>query len=111
MWYGPVVRAMTSLGLVALSLGAARGAPPDPIEARLLRAAEAMRGQLSATRRDLHMHPELSNRETRTQRVVLERLRALGLDEVRPLAKTGVLGVLRGGRPGGVVALRADLDA
>ena len=68
--------------------------------------------RLVETRRDLHRHPELSNREERTGKLVAERLRALGLDEVRyPVARTGVVGVLRGGRPGPVVALRADLDA
>ena len=55
--------------------------------------------------------PELSNREEHTGRFVAERLRALGIEVRYPVAKTGVVGVLRGGRPGGVVALRADMDA
>jgi amidohydrolase len=62
-------------------------------------------------RRDLHQHPELSNRETRTAFVVAERLGSLGLEVRTGIAKTGVVGVLRGALPGPVVALRADMDA
>lgn len=61
-------------------------------------------------RRDIHQHPELSNRETRTAKVVADHLRALGLEVQTGVAKTGVVGILRGGRPGPVVALRADMD-
>jgi amidohydrolase len=79
---------------------------------RIARAAEAMRGQLVAQRRDFHMHPELSNREERTSRVVAERLRALGLTDVKTgVGKYGVTALLVGGKPGPVVAVRADMDA
>ena len=79
---------------------------------RVARMAESMRPRLVAQRRDIHMHPELSNREERTSRVVAERLKALGFDEVRTsVAKHGVVALLRGGRPGPVVAVRADMDA
>ena len=75
-------------------------------------AAEALRGRLVETRRDLHMHPELSNREERTSRVVAERLRALGLTDVKTgVGKHGVTALLVGGKPGPVVAVRADMDA
>lgn len=58
------------------------------------------------------MHPELSNREERTSRVVAERLRALGLDEVKTgVGKYGVVALLKGSKPGPVVAVRADMDA
>ncbi|MDA1368875.1 M20 metallopeptidase family protein [Glycomyces algeriensis] len=69
--------------------------------------------QLTAWRHDLHRHPELSNREVETARKVTEHLRSLGLDEVRTgIAGHGVVGVLKGGRPGDrVIALRADFDA
>ncbi|HEX8131300.1 MAG TPA: amidohydrolase [Pyrinomonadaceae bacterium] len=81
-------------------------------EGRIAQAAEALRPQLIAQRRDFHMHPELSNREERTARIVAERLKSLGFDEVRTkVARHGVVGVLKGGRPGGVVAVRADMDA
>jgi amidohydrolase len=62
-------------------------------------------------RRDIHEHPELSNREFRTAALVAEHLRSLGLDEVETgIAHTGVVGTLKGGKPGPVVALRADMD-
>ena len=78
----------------------------------IARGAEAMRARLVETRRDFHMHPELSNREKRTARVVADRLRALGFDEVRTnVAHHGVVGLLKGGLPGPVVAVRADMDA
>jgi amidohydrolase len=93
--------------LTALVLAASTATPDAPIRA----AAEAMAPRLVETRRDIHMNPELGNRETRTGALVAERLRALGLDVRHPVAKTGVVGVLVGGRPGPVVALRADMDA
>lgn len=81
-------------------------------EGRIAQAVEAMRPQLIAQRRDFHMHPELSNREERTARVVAERLKSLGFDEVKTgVARHGVVAVLKGGKPGGVVAVRADMDA
>lgn len=74
--------------------------------------AESLRPQLIAQRRDLHMHPELSNREERTSRMVAERLLALGLEDIRTnVARHGVVAILKGSRPGPVVAVRADMDA
>src|SRR5689334_6237796 len=64
-----------------------------------------------AWRRDIHEHPELSGQEVRTAALVAARLKALGLDVRTGVGGTGVVGVLKGGRPGGVVALRADMDA
>jgi amidohydrolase len=94
---------------VALLL-AATAAPSVP-DAQIRSAAEAVAPDVIAVRRELHAHPELSSREDQTGRLVAERLEALGLEVRYPVAKTGVVGVLRGGRPGGVVALRADIDA
>jgi amidohydrolase len=73
--------------------------------------ATAVAGKVVAWRRDIHAHPELSNREVRTAALVAEHLRALGLEVKTGVAHTGVVAVLRGGRPGPVVALRADMDA
>jgi amidohydrolase len=105
----------TSLALLSSLLvpALATSAPAlRPSDAEIKSAVEAMVPRLVETRRDFHRHPELSNREERTGKSVAERLRALGLDEVRyPVARTGVVGVLKGGRPGPVVALRADMDA
>jgi amidohydrolase len=72
-------------------------------------AANQLQEQLRAWRRDIHRHPELGFRETRTSRLVADELRALGLEVMTGAAKTGVVGVLGEGTP--VVALRADMDA
>ena len=64
-----------------------------------------------AWRRDIHEHPELGFNEVRTAALVAGHLRALGLDVKTEVGKTGVVGILRGGKPGTVVALRADMDA
>src|SRR2546423_9811818 len=78
----------------------------------IAKTAEALRPELVQTRRDFHMHPELSNREVRTSNIVAERLRALGCEEVRTnVAKHGVVALLKGSQPGPVVAVRADMDA
>ena len=63
-----------------------------------------------AWRRDIHQNPELGNRETRTAKLVADHLRSLGLEVKTGVAHTGVVGVLRGAKPGPVVALRADMD-
>lgn len=62
-------------------------------------------------RRDLHQHPELSNREFRTAKVIAKHLQNLGLQVQTGIAHTGVVGVLKGSKPGPIVALRADMDA
>jgi amidohydrolase len=81
-------------------------------ERQISEAAEALRAKLIEQRRDFHMHPELSNREERTSRIVAERLRALGLDDVKTgVGKYGVVALLKGSKPGPVVAVRADMDA
>jgi len=73
--------------------------------------AEELQPQVVAWRRDIHAHPELSNREFRTSRLVAEHLRELGFEVRENVAHTGVVGTLRGSLPGPVVALRADMDA
>lgn len=62
-------------------------------------------------RHQVHQHPELSNREFDTSKLVAERLRALGLEVQTGIAQTRVLGILKGGRPGPVAAVRSELDA
>ncbi|WP_313674434.1 amidohydrolase [Mycolicibacterium sp.] len=85
----------------------------DGIRARIDAAAAAVAPRVIQWRRHIHAHPELSNREVGTAALIAEHLRSLGLDEVRTqIAGHGVVGVLRGGRPGNrVMALRADTDA
>lgn len=96
----------TILATSPLSLSA--GA--EELEAEIDRRAAEIEAQVIAWRRDLHQHPELSNREVRTAKRVADHLEALGIEVRRGVAHTGVVGLLRGGRPGGVVALRADMD-
>jgi amidohydrolase len=74
-------------------------------------AAVAIEPRVIAWRRDFHAHPELGNREFRTSKIVAGHLRALGIEVTTGVAHTGVVGVLRGTRPGPCVALRADMDA
>jgi amidohydrolase len=81
---------------------------PQTTEALISKAAAVLEPKLVEIRRDFHMYPELSNKETRTSRIVAERLKALGL-EVN--AGYGVVGILKGIQPGSVVAVRADMDA
>ena len=75
------------------------------------RLAGDVESRVIAHRRHLHQHPELGNRETETARYVAAELTRLGFDVRSGIAHTGVVGVLRGGKPGPVVALRADMDA
>jgi len=73
--------------------------------------AQDVEEQVIAWRRDIHRNPELSNREHRTAALVAKHLRSLGIDVTTGVAHTGVVGLLKGGKPGPVVALRADMDA
>jgi amidohydrolase len=83
-----------------------------PLKSKMDKMAMEMEAKVIAWRRDLHQNPELSNRETRTAEKVAEHLRSLKFDEVKTgVAKTGVIGILKGGKPGPTVALRADMDA
>ena len=85
---------------------------PFPFDAAVAAAADKVEPRVIAWRRDFHQNPELGNREVRTAKVVAEHLRALGFDQVQEkVAHTGVVGILKGGLPGPVVALRADMDA
>lgn len=71
----------------------------------------ALRERVVEWRRDLHQHPELGNQETRTAGIIAAHLRALGLEPQTGIASTGVVAVLKGGKPGPRIALRADMDA
>jgi amidohydrolase len=95
----------------ALLLAAAPGAWADVTAAELDAAAAALQQRVIEWRRDLHRHPELANRETRTSAAVAAHLRSLGLDVRTGIAHTGVVAVVQGALPGPTILLRADMDA
>lgn len=76
-----------------------------------MRALDGLQPKIVAWRRDLHQHPELGTHEVRTAKLVADQLRALGLRPRTGIAHTGVTTILKGGRPGPRIALRADMDA
>ena len=75
------------------------------------KAYQKIESKVIEWRHDIHQHPELSNREFRTAKKVAEHLQSLGLEVETGVAHTGVIGLLKGKKPGKVVALRADMDA
>ena len=74
-------------------------------------AATKIESKCIQWRRQLHANPELGNREFKTAKLVADHLRSLGLDVKEGVAHTGVVGILKGGKPGPVIGLRADMDA
>ena len=101
---------MRSLFLIALSLLTTYASAQSPYSAAIDAKSTAIAPKLVEWRRHIHQNPELGNREFKTQEYIAAHLSKLGI-EVTKLAKTGVMGVLRGGKPGPVIALRADIDA
>ncbi len=95
----------------ALALALATPASAQSFDAAVFAKAKAVQPKVVAWRRDIHQHPELGNNEVRTAKLVADHLKALGFEVRTGVAKTGVVAVLKGGKPGGVVALRADMDA
>ncbi|HKK22501.1 MAG TPA: amidohydrolase, partial [Pseudohaliea sp.] len=96
-----------SLALIAFAPAVAGADLAETLEAQALSAEP----QVIEWRRHFHEHPELSNREFRTAEKVAGALRAMGLEVETGIAHTGVVAYLEGGRPGPLVALRADMDA
>ena len=107
--------AVLLLTLISACFAADKKAAPDPTAARIAKIAATtaqMHDELVARRRDFHMHPELSNREQTTAAVVAEELKKIGFTDIRTgVGKYGVVATLKGGKPGAVVAVRADMDA
>ncbi len=94
------------VGAIAIPASAAEGARPE-----VAAQAQRLQSKVLAWRRDIHQHPELGNREVRTAKLVADHLRSLGLDVKTGIATTGVIAVLKGGKPGPRIAIRADMDA
>ena len=96
---------------VLLPFAAASGQRPDPLVQEIDKRAKEVAPRVIEWRHDIHRNPELSFAETRTAALVAAHLRRLGIEVQTGVGGHGVVGVLKGGRPGPVVALRADMDA
>jgi amidohydrolase len=103
---------LTAWAAVAVVARAQAPATPADFRARVDAISKEIHASVVDVRRDIHRNPELGFRETRTAALVADRLRALKFDAVRTgVGRTGVVGTLKGGKPGPVVAIRADMDA
>ena len=101
----------TLLAALVISANAAAQNAASPLEDQIRERSSAVEDRLIEWRRDIHQHPELGEQETRTAALVAEHLKALGLDVQTEVGRTGVVGILKGAKPGRTVALRADMDA
>lgn len=102
------------LGLLAsllYGMASTAAAQTLPLEDQVRTRAAAVEQKLIGWRRDIHQHPELGDQETRTAKLVADHLKSLGMEVRTGIARTGVVGILKGGKPGKTVALRADMDA
>src|SRR5688572_20827817 len=104
-----MIRATLALLITGVAMTTAEAA--TSLDRRIQDAAAKVEQKVIACRRDIHQNPELGNREFRTAKLIDEKLRELGIETRTGVAHTGVVGILRGGKPGRVVALRADMDA
>lgn len=105
------LRPAVRLPLLVAAAGVASPLAAADLAARLPALVEEHAPAAIVCRHDFHQHPELSYQEVETSKRVAAELRKLGVEVRTGIAKTGVVGVLRGGRPGPVVAVRADMDA
>ncbi len=103
-------RKMFVFGFVLLVTGLPAFADLEKLHRTIDQQAVAMEDRVIAWRRDLHEHPELSNREFRTAALVAKHLRSLGMEVQTNVGHTGVVGILKGGKGGPTIALRADMD-
>ncbi len=101
---------MKRMTIGALVLSFVFGQTPEYLNNQIDQIADRLERKVIDWRRDFHENPELSNREFRTAEKVADHLRSLGMEVQTGVAHTGVVGLLKGGKPGKVVALRADMD-
>ena len=105
------MRKITALLILISAFAAPAAAQNTNLAAEIDRRMKDVMPKVIAWRRDIHEHPELGNQEVRTAKLVADHLRSLGIDVRTGVAVTGVVGVLKGGKPGPVIAMRADMDA
>ena len=101
---------MKKIALISLLAAPFLADAQSNLKPLIAQKADAMKDKVIAWRRDFHEHPELGNQEVRTAGIVAAHLRSLGIEVQEKVALTGVVGILKGGKPGPVVALRADMD-
>lgn len=101
---------VTSLLLVFSFLASAQSVA-DKLKTKAFSAADKIEPKCIEWRRDFHQNPELGNREFRTAKIIATHLKSLGIETTENVAKTGVVGILKGSKPGPCIALRADIDA
>ena len=106
-----IVRAVVLVAVLGTCAPAATRGQPAELERAVRERSAAVEQKVIKWRRDVHQHPELGDQEARTARLVAEHLKGLGLEVRTGVGRTGVVGVLRGAKPGRTVALRADMDA
>ena len=99
----------TILSVLVVGVGYAQ--MNSKLQVKVDQQAKEMEAKVIEWRRHIHQHPELSNREVKTAAMVAEHLKKLGIEVQTGVAKTGVIGLLKSGKPGPVIALRADMDA
>jgi amidohydrolase len=104
-------KSMYTFFLIAIIIIPVKAQVNPKLQAKLMQQAADIEQKMIGWRRDLHQYPELSNREFKTSAKVAAHLKSLGIEVQSGLAHTGVVGILKGGKPGPVVALRADMDA
>ena len=101
-----LILAILPLCLMALSIKA-----QTALQNQIDNKAKAISAKLVEWRRHIHQNPELGNREFKTMEYIAAHLKSLGLEVTTGVAKTGVVAILKGGKPGPIIALRADIDA
>ena len=101
---------ITRLTLLFTLLTTAALAQNNSLRNQVLAASDKIEQKVISWRRDIHEHPELGNHETRTAALIAKHLQSLGMEVKTGVAHTGVVAILKGGKPGPVVALRADMD-
>jgi amidohydrolase len=104
-----MLKPLTAAVLLAIA-GRVSDAQNAALSTEIQSRIAAIEPKIVAWRRDIHQHPELGNREVRTAKLVADHLKSLGIEVQTGVAHTGVIGILRGGKPGPVVLLRADMD-
>ena len=109
--YNAPMRAATVALILSLTPPVIAGQTANPLSPQIDRLTQELTPQVVTWRRDFHQNPELGNREQRTSKIIAAELKRLGYEVTTGVAHTGVVAVLRGGKPGPVVALRSDMDA